>query len=126
LEKEEKMGIGMQIVYLGFPGEALLEGEAAAQLVRLTRFGKFVSNCHLAVEAVCRGPERPLYDVRLDLISPAHDLRPMAHCSGPDPGAAIRCAFDLAEKELEVSAATGRAHGMAEGQRSLCTRDVDV
>ena len=104
------MGIGMQIVYLGFPGAAQLEAEAGAQLVRLARFGAFVSNCHLAIEAL--RPERasPRYDVRLDLITPAHELKPIAHCAGDNAEAAIRGAFDLAEQALETIAARARPH----------------
>jgi hypothetical protein len=104
------MGIGMHIVYLGFAGAAQLEAEAGAQLVRLARFGTFVSNCHLAIEALRPGSDAPLYDVRLDLITPAHELKPIAHCAGDNAEVAIRCAFDLAEKELEMTAARIRMH----------------
>ncbi len=48
------MGIDMQIVYLGFAGSAQIESEAAAQLVRLERFGRCISGCHLALEAIRR------------------------------------------------------------------------
>ncbi|NML31876.1 hypothetical protein [Paraburkholderia antibiotica] len=104
------MGIGMQIVYLGFAGAAQLEAEAGAQLVRLARFGALVSNCHLAIEALRPGSAYTLYDVRLDLITAAHELRPIAHCAGDNAEAAIRWAFDLAEKELDATAARARMH----------------
>jgi hypothetical protein len=104
------MGIGMQIVYLGFPGAAQLEAEAGAQLVRLARFAALVSNCHLAIEAL--GPDfgGPRYDVRLDLITSAHEFRPIAHFAGDSVEAAIRCAFDQAERELETIAARTGTH----------------
>ncbi|MGF6973645.1 hypothetical protein QFZ94_002072 [Paraburkholderia sp. JPY465] len=101
------MGIGMQIVYLGFPGAVQLEGEAGAQLVRLARFEALVPNCHLAIEALHPDRVSPHYDVRLDLITPADEFRPIAHCAGDNAEAAIRGAFDLAEQELE--AIVGRA-----------------
>jgi len=104
------MGIGMQIVYLGFAGAAPLEAEAGAQLVRLTRFGDLISNCHLAIEALRPGSAGFRYDVRLDLITPAHEFQPVAHCTGASAEAAIRGAFDLAEKELEKAAARRRVH----------------
>jgi hypothetical protein len=102
------MGIGVQIVYLGFTGTAQLEAEAGAQLVRLARFGALVSNCHLAVEALRADRASPCYEVRLDLITPAHEFKPIAHCSGDNAEAAIRCAFDLAEKALETIATRAR------------------
>jgi hypothetical protein len=104
------MGIGMQIVYFGFAGAASLEAEAGTHLVRLVRFGALVSNCHLAIERLRPGSAHPLYDVRLDLVTPAHELRPVAHCAGDDPEAAIRCAFDAAEKVLEAAAGVGLGH----------------
>ncbi|WP_233837780.1 HPF/RaiA family ribosome-associated protein [Paraburkholderia sp. ZP32-5] len=99
------MGIGMQIVYLGFAGAAPLEAEAGAQLVRLARFGDLIANCHLVIEALPPNRAGFLYDVRLDLITPTHDLKPIAHCAGTSAEAAIRGAFDLAEKELQIAAA---------------------
>ncbi|MGF6633243.1 hypothetical protein OKW38_001960 [Paraburkholderia sp. MM5496-R1] len=104
------MGIGMQIVYLGFPGAAQLEAEAGAQLVRLARFEALLSNCHLAIEALRPDRSSLLYDVRLDLITPAHEFKPIAHCAGDNAEAAIRGAFDLAEQELETIAARARTH----------------
>jgi hypothetical protein len=104
------MGIGMQIVYLGFPGAAQLEAEAGVQLVRLARFAALLSNCHLAIEALRRDSASPAYDVRLDLITPTHEFTAIAHCTGDNAEAAIRRAFDLAEKELETIVARARTH----------------
>ncbi|MEM5297405.1 hypothetical protein VSR82_24110 [Burkholderia sp. JPY481] len=104
------MGIDMQIVYLGFAGAAPLEAEAGAQLVRLARFGALVSHCHLAIEALRPGSSRPLYDVRLDLVTPARELKPIAHCADDDAKAAIRRAFDVAELALEAAIGTERGN----------------
>ncbi|MBN3752275.1 hypothetical protein G3N95_04940 [Paraburkholderia sp. Tr-20389] len=97
------MGIGMQIVYLGFCGTARLEGEAAAQLVRLERYSGLLSNCHLAIEQIHSRSDRPTYDVRLDLITRTRDLKPIEHCSSEDAEQAVRSAFDAAEKELQAT-----------------------
>ncbi|SEK10806.1 hypothetical protein [Paraburkholderia diazotrophica] len=102
------MGIGMQIVYLGFCGTKQLESEAAAQLVRLDRYSALVSNYHLAIEAIRSQSGTPTYDVRLDLITPANDLEPIGHCSGENAEEAIRRAFDVAEKELHMVAEAAR------------------
>jgi len=97
------MGIGMQIVYLGFCGTARLEGEAAAQLVRLERYSGLLCDCHLAVEQIHSPSAKPIYDVRLDLITPERDLKPIEHCSSEDPEQAVRSAFDAAEKQLQAA-----------------------
>jgi hypothetical protein len=97
------MGIGMQIVYLGFCGTARLEGEAAAQLVRLGRFSELLSSCHLAIEEVHSPTAKPSYDVRLDLITRTRDFKPIEHCSSEDAEQAVRCAFDAAERELQAA-----------------------
>ncbi|MBP0593402.1 hypothetical protein J8I87_27640 [Paraburkholderia sp. LEh10] len=97
------MGIGMQIVYQGFCGTARLEGEAAAQLVRLERYSGLLSNCHLAIEEVRTQSAKPTYDVRLDLITRARDFKPIEHCSSEDAEQAIRWAFDAAERELQAT-----------------------
>jgi hypothetical protein len=93
------MGIGMQIVYLGFPGEARIEAEAGVQLLRLMRFARCVSGCHLAVELL-HGPSGKYYDARLDIITPQKELIPLPHCSDAEPDAAVRAVFDYAEREL--------------------------
>lgn len=93
------MGIGMQIAYLGFPGEARIEAEAGVQLLRLMRFARSVSGCHLAIEML-HGPNGEYYDVRLDLVSAEKERIPLAHCSEAEPEAAVRAVFDQAEREL--------------------------
>ncbi|ALP67109.1 MULTISPECIES: hypothetical protein [Paraburkholderia] len=102
------MGIGMQIVYLGFCGTARLEGEAAAQLVRLEPYSGLLSNCHLAIEEIHSPSARPTYDVRLDLITRARDLKPIEHYSSEDAEQAVRWAFDAAEKELQATEGAAR------------------
>lgn len=115
------MGIDMQIVYFGFAGSVQIEAEAAAQFVRLERFGKSISGCHLAIEAVHehasndvpgdvsvapRGvldttPGHLMFDARLDLVLRTGELVPLEHRQSPDPGVAVRAAFDAAERLLE-------------------------
>src|ERR1700756_3610798 len=97
------MGIGMEIVYLGFCGTSQLEAEAASQLVRLHRFSALVPNCHLAIEAVRSQGGTLTYDVRLDLITPEHDLWPIGHCANVNAEEAVRCAFDAAEQRLQTA-----------------------
>ncbi|MCP3710057.1 hypothetical protein M3I54_24280 [Paraburkholderia sp. CNPSo 3274] len=98
------MGLGMQIVYLGFPGSSALEAEAGVQLLRLERFsGGVLAGCHLAIERMHPlqpGIHQPAYDVRLDLVSASRELAPLGHCEGDDPVAAMRAAFDAAERQL--------------------------
>jgi len=101
------MGLGMQIVYLGFAGSAAIEAEAGVELLRLERFGNVLSSCHLAIEALRGGGPRPTYDVRLDLLSASRELKPIGHCTSEDPVAAIHEAFDAAEHELQLAAASG-------------------
>ena len=45
------MGVGMQIVCVGFTGYAALEAEAGAQLVRLERFRARLADCRLTIES---------------------------------------------------------------------------
>jgi len=94
------MGVGMQIVYLGFCGTSQLEAEAASQLVRLDRYSALIPNCHLAIEAVRSQGGSLTYDVRLDLVTPEHDLWPIGHCANVNAEEAVRRAFDAAEKRL--------------------------
>ena len=111
------MGIGMQIVYLGFAGSAQNESEAAVQLVRLERFGKSISGCHLAIEAIheravhetpdgrpaAQGttPTHRVFDARLDLVLRTGELVPLGHQQSADLDGAVRAAFDAAERLLE-------------------------
>ena len=103
------MGIGMQIVYLGFPGAARIEAEAGVQLLRLMRFARLVAACHLAIEAL-HGANGLYYDARLDIVTPERNLIAMPHCSDKDAEAAVRAAFDHAERELRR-----RGDGVARG-----------
>jgi hypothetical protein len=93
------MGIGMQIVYVGFPGEARIEAEAGVQLLRLMRFAAQVSSCRLAVEAM-RGPSGNYYDARLDIVTSDRQFLSLPHCADREPESAVRAAFDYAERAL--------------------------
>jgi hypothetical protein len=115
------MGIDMQIVYFGFAGSAQIEAEAAAQLVRLERFCKSISGCHLAIEAIRERalseiagarraapeatPHHLMFDARLDLVLRTGELLPLGHQQSADPDSAVRAAFDAAELLLERGAA---------------------
>ena len=94
------MGLGMQIDYLGFAGSSALDAEAGVQLLRLDRFSGVLSGCHLAVEQLGTCGRKPAYDVRLELLSATREFKPIAHCENEDPIAAMRAAFDAAEREL--------------------------
>lgn len=112
------MGVGMQIVYLGFAGTSQIEADAASELVRLERFGDALANCHLAIESVrpvfgefavtVNGQDRNkvLFDARLDLIMRTGEFIPIRHCLDADVKQAIHAAFNSAEKRL-AGAATG-------------------
>ncbi|MCX4145132.1 MULTISPECIES: HPF/RaiA family ribosome-associated protein [Paraburkholderia] len=115
------MGVGMQIVYLGFAGTSQIEAEAASQLVRLERFSRSISGCHLAIESirvasgrsgadVLAGDRRsPVFDARLDLIMRNGELVAIGHCLDTDATAAIQAAFDSAEQQLERNPARTRS-----------------
>lgn len=102
------MGLGMEIVYLGFAGSTAIEAEAGVQLLRLERFAGLLKTCHLAIELLHDGARRPAYDVRLDLLSGSSELKPVEHCINEDPLVAMREAFDAAEHELRVAGAPSR------------------
>lgn len=114
------MGVGMQIVYLGFAGTSQIEAEAASQLIRLERFGNSIAGCHLAVEAIRVTPDdypshahagealTPLFDARLDLIMRDGQLVPVRHCLDASANAAIKAAFDFAEQKLNETPAPTR------------------
>jgi hypothetical protein len=96
------MGLGMQIVYLGFAGTTAIEAEAGVQLLRLERFSRLLGSCHLAIELLHEGGRRQAYDVRLDLLSGSGELKPIGHRTSDDPIVAMREAFDVAEHELQL------------------------
>nr|WP_321788369.1 hypothetical protein [Paraburkholderia sp. J94] len=100
------MGLGMQIVYLGFVGSAAIEAEAGVQLLRLERFSGVLQACHLAIESMHTTGHAQTYDVRLDLLLAEAGLKPIVHCSHDDPLVAMREAFDAAEQELQLADAS--------------------
>ncbi|PJO21424.1 hypothetical protein [Burkholderia glumae] len=104
------MGMRMQIAYFGFAGSARLEAEAAIQSRQLERFGARWSGCYLAIESCSRHAVHTGFDVRLDLIGRDGRLLPLPHVAGPDPVAALRCAFDGAVQRLRETEA-GRPDG---------------
>lgn len=112
------MGLAMQIVYLGFPGSSAIEAEAGVQLLRLLRFSRVLSGCHLAIEKLVGTDRLPAFDVRLDLISISHDLQPLRHCQANDAVAAMRAAFDVAERELGNVAADKSQRATSSGNGS--------
>lgn len=106
------MGLGMQIDYLGFGGSPAIEAEAGVQLLRLGRFNAVLSECHLAVELLRLHGRPPTYEVQLDLFSPLHERYPGGHGESEDPEAAVRAAFDAAERILRAGGVPGDgAHG---------------
>lgn len=106
-QQVRNMGIGMQIAYFGFAGSARLEAEASIQLMRLEPFSAQLAGCHLAIETMRVSARQPSYDVRLDLITRKGEFRPVPHMTGADPMDALKRAFDLAERQLASTAATG-------------------
>jgi len=105
------MGLGMQIVYLGFCGTPAIEAEAGVQLLRLGRFSALLLECRLAIELL-RFHGQPLtYEVRLDLVSPSNELYSGGYCESEDAGAAVRAAFDAAVRVLLASGAGGGRGG---------------
>ncbi|MET3820867.1 MULTISPECIES: metal ABC transporter ATPase [Burkholderia] len=96
------MGVGMQIVCVGFTGSAALEAEAGAQLVRLERFRARLDDCRLTIESRAIGEGDRTYDVRLELVM--HDRAPASlPCStGDDMNETLRRAFAQAEQALSA------------------------
>jgi hypothetical protein len=115
------MGVGMQIVYLGFAGTPHIEAEAASQLVRLERFSQSIAGCHLAIESIRAArpdyranaqsgePRGPMFDARLDLIMRSGEFVPIRHCLDANAEVAIQAAFDSAEAQLARNSAGTRS-----------------
>ncbi|CAB3789783.1 hypothetical protein LMG28614_03001 [Paraburkholderia ultramafica] len=115
------MGVGMQIVYLGFAGTSHIEAEAASQLVRLERFSQSIAGCHLAIESIRAAlpdyranaapgePRAPMFDARLDLIMRSGELVPIRHCLDANAEVAVQAAFDCAEQQLALNPARTRS-----------------
>jgi hypothetical protein len=115
------MGVGMQIVYLGFAGTSQIEAEAASQLVRIERFSKSIASCHLAIESIRSAPDDrglhryadephgPMFDARLDLILRSGEFIPIRHCLDANAELAIHAAFDSAEAHLMRNSARTRS-----------------
>ncbi|SIT43539.1 conserved hypothetical protein [Paraburkholderia ribeironis] len=115
------MGIDMQIVYCGVARTTQFESEAAAQLVRLERFGRSIAGCHLALEAIRErarsdivgaqvaltdaSAERCFFHAHLDLVLRTGELVQIGHRRSLDPVEAVRRAFDAAERFLQGGAA---------------------
>jgi len=100
------MGIGMQIAYIGFAGSMPLEAEAGAQLVRIQRYDRLISGCHLSIEALKGTPGQTLYDARIELIMRTNELKPLPSCVSETPVDAVRKAFDVAERGLAAASRT--------------------
>ncbi|AFQ50668.1 hypothetical protein [Burkholderia cepacia] len=99
------MGVGMQIVCVGFAGSAALEAEAGAQLVRLERFRARLDDCHLAIESRTTVDGGRTYDVRLELVMHGHAPAALPCFTGDDVNEMLHRAFALAEQALSVSQA---------------------
>ncbi|KVE31651.1 metal ABC transporter ATPase [Burkholderia vietnamiensis] len=97
------MGVGMQIVCVGFAGSAALEAEAGAQLVRLERFHARVDECRLAIESRATSDDDALYDVRLELLMHGRAVAAVPGCSGVDVNETMGRAFAAAEQVLSVA-----------------------
>jgi hypothetical protein len=102
------MGIGMQITYLGLPGSASMEAEAGMQLLRLQRHGISFADCRLAIEHLTQRSGSSLYEVRLDIMIPARGLRRIGRCVRDSAEAAIRCAFDMAMRVIQILSRHGK------------------
>lgn len=96
------MGIGMQISYVGFPGSVSLEGAAASQLLRLQTYAAYVSDCWLSIERLGTGTANELYEVRLEIGTTGSRTRRIGRCIRDNAQAAIRCAFNIAVRTLEL------------------------
>ncbi|KWE87865.1 hypothetical protein [Burkholderia territorii] len=99
------MGVGMQIVCVGFAGSAVLEAEAAVQLVRLERFRARLEDCRLVIESRPRADGRPTYDVRLELAVRGRSPIAPPRGTGDDVIEVLGRVFALAEQALSAGQA---------------------
>ncbi|RKU05329.1 metal ABC transporter ATPase [Burkholderia sp. Nafp2/4-1b] len=99
------MGVGMQIVCVGFAGSAALEAEAGAQLVRLERFRARLGDCLLAIESRPTVYGGRSYDVRIELFMHGGAPAALPCCTGEDLNDTLRDAFAQAEQVLAASQA---------------------
>ncbi|MCA8202077.1 metal ABC transporter ATPase [Burkholderia sp. AU33545] len=99
------MGVGMQIVCVGFAGSAALEAEAAVQLVRLERFRARLEDCRLVIELRPRVDGGQTYDVRLELAMRGRSPVSLPSGTGDDVIEVLGRVFALAEQTLSVSQA---------------------
>lgn len=96
------MGLGMQIVYVGLPVSAAIEGQAGVQLLRLSRFNAMLSECRLMVELLPAAQQAPRYAARLELLSALHELDSVHRCEHADLDAALLAVFEAAERDLSA------------------------
>jgi len=95
------MGIGMQITYIGFPGTPSLESEAALQLLRLQTYAAYVSDCWLTIERQDTSASAE-YEVHLSIGTTLSRAKRIGRCVRDSAEAAIRCAFNIAVRALEL------------------------
>ena len=98
----QSMGIGMQVVFVGFARSFALESEASVRLIRLSRFSQRVGDCTLTIEALTavQGPGPACYHVRLDLVARDGVIVLGTPCASHEPASAIDAAFNAAEVSL--------------------------
>jgi len=106
------MGLGMQIVYVGFPGSAELEAQAGVQLLRLGRFDAMLSECRLVMELLPSSGQAPRYGARLELFFSRHGPDCVHRRESADLNVAMSAAFDAAEQDLELRSKLAACRGV--------------
>ncbi|RQR50558.1 metal ABC transporter ATPase [Burkholderia sp. Bp9140] len=96
------MGVGMQIVCVGFAGSAALEAEAGVQLVRLERFRARLEDCRLLIESHASVDGSRTYDVLLELLMRDRAPASLPCSTGDDVIEAMGRAFAQAERVLSA------------------------
>lgn len=94
------MGIGMQVVFVGFARSFALESEASVRLIRLSRFSQRFGDCTLTIEALTAVQGPACYHVRLDLVARDGVIVLGTPCASHEPACAIYAAFNAAEVSL--------------------------